>query len=238
MKARDLRLMAVALGGLALVVAARAGESTSQQDALTVDDASGSAVVASGGSGGADGGDSLLPGVDGELAGLAGAEAIRLVDFADVDQSGETCSEGLEGETPSVIPVEQGESAVLDPDRVVQLEVDGAEAYGDLDGDGGDEALVRAVCAFGANGTQETVQVWDLDSGRPEASASLAEPPASIESRFAPTVNDVAIQDGSVVVTWDSYSDGAAHCCPDEQTRFTYELVGHELLLIGAPSSD
>lgn len=220
------------------MVAARAGESSSGEDAVTVDDPSDSGVVASGGAGSSDGGGSVVPGIDGSLAGLAGHDAIRLVDFADIDQSGETCDEVLEGNAPGVIAVDEGESDVLDPDRMARLEVEGAEAYGDLDGDGGDEALVRAVCAYGANGTQETLQVWDLESGRPEAQASVAEPPASIESRFTATVSDVAIEEGQVVVTWASYSESAAHCCPDEHTRFTYELIGNELLLIGALQSD
>jgi hypothetical protein len=224
---------------LALVVAARSGESSSGDDAVTVDDPSDTGVVASGGNGGGanEAAGSLVPGVDGAPDGLVG-DAIRLVDFADIDQSGETCSEGLGGDAPGVIAVDQGESGVLDQDRLTRLEVEGAEAYGDLDGDGSDEALVRAVCAFGANGTQETLQVWDLDSGRPQAEASVAEPPASIDSRFPAQVSDVGIEEGRVVVTWASYGDDTPHCCPDEFTRFTYELIGNELLLIGTSESD
>jgi hypothetical protein len=224
--------MAIALGGLALVVAARTGES--EQDAVTVDDSSDGGVVAGEG----DGGSSSLPGLADDLPGLAGDQAVRLVDFADIDQPGETCSEGLEGETPGVIPVEQGESALLDPERIVRLEVKGAPSYGDLDGDGDDEAVVHAVCAYGANGAQDTVEVWDLDSGRPRAAASLAEAPASIESRFPPVARDVTIEDGEVVVTWDAYSERTPRCCPDRQAEVRYDLIGDQLLLTGAPETD
>jgi len=228
--------MAVALGGLALVVAARAGEPPGE-DAVTIDDSgadsSGAATVAAG-----DGGSGALPGLTGDLPNLAGDQAVRLIDFADIDQPGDTCAAGLAGDVPRVISVEGGESGLLDPDRLVRLNVDGVVGYNDLDGDGSDEAVVHAVCTYGANGEQDTIQVWDLDSGRPQATASLAEPPAAIESRFPPTVNNVAVEDGAVVVTWDSYGAAAPRCCPDQRTRVRYQLVDDELTAAEASAAE
>jgi hypothetical protein len=231
MNARGLRLMAIALGGMALVVVARTGEPAGQ-DAVTAHD--GASTVVAGDGGGA----SAVPGLAGGLPELAGDQAVRLIDFGEVDQPGAACSAGLAGEAPALIPVEGGASQVLDPGSFARLEVEGAVAYGDLDGDGGEEALVHAVCAFGANGQADTIQVWDLGSGRPEATASLAEPPASIQSRFPPTVGDVTIEDGAVVVTWDSYSAGAPHCCADQHSQVRYQLVNGELLVTGGSTSD
>lgn len=235
MKARELRLMAVALGGLALVVLARTGE-PARQDAVTVDDSSGTSgasVVA-----GEGGGNSALPGLASGLPALAGDQAVRLLDFGDLDQPGASCAEGLAGEQPGSIPLEEGQSGVLDPDRFARLSVDGTVDYGDLDGDGTEEALVHAVCTYGANGTEDTIQVWDVDSGRPEAAASLAQAPASIESRFPPTVGDVGIDGEDVVVTWNSYSASAPHCCADQQTQVHYQLIDGDLVVTGASATD
>lgn len=223
--------MAVALGGLALVVAARTGE-PSHEDAVTVDDsadtADGGVVAAEGGVGGA-----ALPGVAGDLPALAGNDAVRLLDFADIDQPGDVCDQGLAGDAPGVIPVEEGQSAMLDPDRFTRLNVDGVVGYGDLDGDGSDEAVVHAVCTYGANGEEDTVQIWDLDSGRPEATASLAQAPASVQSRFPPQVNNVAVEGGTVVVTWDTWGETSPACCPEDQVQVRYQLDGDTLAVTG-----
>jgi hypothetical protein len=217
---------------LALVVAARTGE-PSHEDAVTVDDAAADSsdvgVVAAGG----EAGSASLPGVAGDLPVLAGDDAVRLLDFREIDQPGDACDQGLEGDTPGVIPVEEGQSDLLDPDRFARLNVDGVVGYTDLDSDGSDEAVVHAVCAFGANGAQDTVQVWDLGSGRPEATASLAEAPASIVAPFPPTVKDVAVEDGAVVVTWLYHGEGEPHCCPTLEAPVSYQLVGDALTVTG-----
>jgi len=231
-KSRDLRLMAIALGGLSLVVLARTGE-PARQDAVTVDDSAGSSVVAGDG-----GGSSAVPGLAAGLPAVAGDQAVRLLDFGDIAQPGASCGEGLAGEEPGTIAVEGGQSGLLDDDRFARLSVDGTVAYGDLDRDGTDEAVVHAVCSYGANGTEDTVEVWDVDSGRPEATASLAEAPESIQSRFPPTVGAVGIEGDDIVVTWDSYSATAAHCCSDQQTQVRYQLIDGDLVITGSSATD
>ena len=100
---------------------------------------------------------------DASTTGSVAADAptdIRAVDFGEVAPPGSACAEGLRFTPPAAIPVARGRSPVLDIGRFTRLEVDPDVAYGDLDGDGNDEAVVHVVCTYGANGAEDTVHVW------------------------------------------------------------------------------
>jgi hypothetical protein len=229
--------MAVALGGLGLVVAAH-GSEPHQKDAVTVESSASASgqgsVVAGGGDGPSGTGGSTLTGLGGNLQGVVNDPSIRLLDFGDIDQSGKACAGGPVT-APKVISVRQGESAVLDSDHVVQLKVDGDVVYGDVDGDGRDEAVVHTVCAFGANGAIDNIEVWDLDTGVAVAKTSVGEPPESLTGKFPPAVKSVAVKDGAIDVTWTHYADDDPNCCPSEQTTLSYLVTGNQATLVGNP---
>lgn len=222
--------MAVAMGGLALVVAARGGEGAGQDAGSN--DSSGGDVVA--------GGDATAVAAPGGLAGglsnLVSGRAIRLVDFEEVDQRGNACAQALP-DAPSTIRVTGGQSALLDEDMLVRLVVEGNAVYGDLDGDGHDEAAVHTVCEYGANGTQDQIQVWDLDAATARPRATLDQPPAGLDQGLPPTVKDVAVEGGQLAVTWQHYSEDAPRCCPDQETKVRYEVDGDELAPVGEPET-
>ena len=174
------------------------------------------------------------------LAGLGLAAAaptdIRAVDFGEVAPPGSACAEGLRFTPPAAIPVARGRSPVLDIGRVTRLEVDPNVAYGDLDGDGRDEAVVHVVCTYGANGAEDTVHVWaQARAGRTVHVASLTEPPRSITGPLPPAVEDVAVDGRQVEVTWTQYVAGDRNCCPSRLTTVTYELDGAGLDRVGRP---
>jgi hypothetical protein len=231
-KARDLRLLAVALGGFGLVVAAH-GSGPDQPASVTVEGHAGSSP---------DGGGNVVAGGEGVEFGGLGAnlqrvvndQSIRLLDFGEIDQPGDACAGGPV-QVPQVITVAGGASGLLDRDHVVELQVDGDVAYGDVDADGLDEAVVHTVCAFGANGAIDNVQVWDLDSGIAVAKASVGEPPASLTGPFPPTVTDVQVVDGTLEVTWTHYGDDDPNCCPSSQTTLQYVVDGSEVTQVGDP---
>lgn len=223
MNSRDLRLMALAGAGLALVFVARGAEG-SRHDALTIDDPD-------------------APSIDqaAVVVGPAAAspDAIRLLDFGEVDQLGGTCDDALSGTAPRVISVADGESEVLDEDLFVQLEVDGDVTYGDLDADGRDEAVVHTVCAYGANGAQDSVQVWDLDTGAAEVQATLGEPPPSVTGPLPPAVKAVDIEpDGTLAVTWTHYAADDENCCPSLESTLRYLVTGSQVTQVGAPDTE
>ncbi len=126
-----------------------------------------------------------------------------------------------------------GESALLDLGRLTRLEVDPDVAYGDLDGDGSDEAAVHVVCSFGANGADDSIQVWSVSNGSPAIVDTLSEPPARLAGPLPPAVKRVAITDGEVVVTWTRYADGDPECCPSQQIVLHYSLDDGTLHQVG-----
>jgi LppP/LprE lipoprotein len=165
------------------------------------------------------------------------SEVVRGLDFTTVAQPGDTCADALPDDTPGRIPVERGESQLLDVPSLTRLEVDGRVLYGDLDGDGDDEAIVRATCNFGANGAQDTVGVWSVDRRIPVLVDAVSAAPASVadDSRFPPAVHDVAVVDDELVVTFTTYTDDDPHCCPTGQATVSYQLDGGDLAAAGRP---
>jgi LppP/LprE lipoprotein len=163
------------------------------------------------------------------------AADIHAVDFGEVAPPGSACAEGLRFTPPAAIPVARGRSSVLDIGRVTRLEVDPDVAYGDLDGNGKDEAVVHVVCTYGANGAEDTVHVWTQRRGRPVHVASLTEPPQSVTGALPPAVAGVAVRGSQVAVTWTRYGADDPNCCPSQLATVMYELDGDALDRVGRP---
>jgi hypothetical protein len=175
-----------------------------------------------------------------EAAPVADAPAgftIRDVDFSQAAQPGSTCDDGLADAVPAAITLTRGASDLLDPRSVTRLEVDRAVGYGDLDGDGREEAVVHAVCHYGANGAQDTVQVWTAARGQRRLLDTLTGAPEAVAdaSAFPPAVVAVAVRGDEVLVTFTSYGDDDPHCCPSKQTEVRYQLDGGDLEPVGRP---
>lgn len=209
------------LGGLALVVAAQGSEQV-RHNAVTVDNAPGSPSVAQS---------------DTPASAVAGARSIRLVDFGEVDQRSEVCADGLADGALSRIGVSQGRSGVIDELRYTRLAVDDTVAYGDVTGDGIENAVVHTVCSYGANGTQHTLQVWDVSTGPARIAATITEPPAEVTGPLAPDVRSYQVDDGALEVVWSSYTDDDPNCCPSLETRIRYRMVGDQAVQLGEPET-
>jgi hypothetical protein len=178
------------------------------------------------------------PRADASATVTAAADApadIHAVEFGDVAPPGSACAEGLRFTPPAAIPVARGRSSVLDIGRVTRLEVDPDVAYGDLDGNGNDEAVVHVVCTYGANGAEDTVHVWTQRRGRTVHVASVTEPPRSVTGALPPAVAGVAVHGSQVEVTWTRYGADDPNCCPSQLATVTYELDGDALDRVGRP---
>jgi hypothetical protein len=178
------------------------------------------------------------PRADASPTASAAADApadIHAVDFGEVAPPGSACAEGLRFTPPSAIPVARGRSSVLDIGRVTRLEVDPDVAYGDLDGNGNDEAVVHVICTYGANGAEDTVHVWTQRRGRTVHVASVTEPPRSVTGALPPAVAGVAVHGSQVDVTWTRYGADDPNCCPSQLATVTYELDGDALDRVGRP---
>jgi hypothetical protein len=233
MTGRELRLLAVAGAGLALVLLARAGGEA--QPSVTVEGMEEEADVAvvAGSAGGTTA--PLAPHADlsDQLLELAGDQGIHFIDFDEVAQLPDLCDEGVDAETLASLPaieMSDGVSEVLDALNVSHLEVLG-ESFGDLTGDGRDEAAVHSVCRYGASGRQHEVQVWQSSDGVPTPAAVVPAP--ETDGPFPPDVSSVAIDDGVLEVTWAEYAEEDAYCCPSGETTLTYVLDGNEVVPAG-----
>jgi hypothetical protein len=221
-RARELRLLAIALGGLALVVAARGG-GEAPDDTASTDAPEGDVIT---------GGQTNVGGLGGGLSDLVSGRAIRLLNFSELDQRGSACA-AVPGEAPSTIQVSGGESSVIDEEWLSRLVVDEAALYGDLDGDGADEAVVHTVCEYGANGSQDQIQVWDVATGSSQPLATLDEPPDEISDGLPPTVKGVSVEGDSLRVTWSHYDEGEARCCPGLESVARYQVSDGEIEQVG-----
>ena len=159
------------------------------------------------------------------------------IDFTTVAQPGSACTEALRDDPPFLVLVEGGRSALLDDRTLTQLEVDPDVLYGDLDGDDADEAVVRVVCNYGANGAQDSVQVWTLAPRGPVVIDRISAAPADVAatSAFPPGVRSVELDGTEISVAFTHYADDDPNCCPSQQTEVRYQLDGAELETVGAP---
>ena len=109
-------------------------------------------------------------------------------------------------------------------------------AYGDLTGDGNDEAAIVLDCNAG---TRPIVFGWIYTLG--------ASGPAALSAvTFAGTVQatttsgaqllDVRIEASRVVSRWAVYANGDAACCPSSQATFRSRWDGRTLVSDGPPT--
>lgn len=91
--------------------------------------------------------------------------------------------------------------------------------YGDLTGDGHDEAVVRLTCTpDGSNGVADELQVFGPGSEL-LATPSLANPSGAA---FAPAIESLAVTDGRITGTAAVWGADDPHCCPSQTKRFTF----------------
>lgn len=168
------------------------------------------------------------------VAGAAPAgNAIRKVDFSAVAQPGNACAQGLSIAPPKRIAVDAGSSALLDLGRLTRLKVHRAVDYGDLNGDGADEAVVHAECSYGANGSEESVQVWAMRGGDPVLVDTVSPPSARVSGPLPPAVKNISVRKARVTVTWTSYAADDPFCCPTRQSVVRYRLTDGALHQVG-----
>ena len=86
--------------------------------------------------------------------------------------------------------------------------------------------MVHAVCAYGANGAQDTVQVWAVDDGEPVLVDTLGEPSARVTGPMPPALVDAAVDGhGELSRRGPRYADDDPNCCAARATTsLRYEL--------------
>ncbi len=98
-------------------------------------------------------------------------------------------------------------------------------AFGDLNGDGIDEAAVMVLENFGGTGNFGMLAIYSNVNGLPVFLTSVL-----IDDR--PMINGIVIEDGEVFLdaVTHGFDDGA--CCPTLQTTRRYTLVNNQLQMV------
>jgi hypothetical protein len=134
---------------------------------------------------------------------------------------------GLGGKAPP-IRVKDGEYARDKgvEDRVYFKVVD--VVFGDLDGDGQEEAVVETVCNTGGTGNFSDGIIFKLRNGRPAPVATLG-----MGDRADGGIDKIRVENGLIKV--GRYGGRSGACCPDYVETYTHKLAGGKLVDVGRP---
>lgn len=151
-------------------------------------------------------------------------QSIREVDFRNF-----TYSAGL-GDDPQKITVHDGECSVTEPeeDRLYFAIVD--VVYGDVTGDGIEDAIVQTIMNTGGTGQFSDGSIFILKNGKPEEIASLG-----IGDRADGGIHSIKIADGKIMVDRYGQDNGGA-CCPEYVESTTIKMTGGKFSEVGRPT--
>jgi len=145
---------------------------------------------------------------------------IRAVDFRNFTYDEACVGEGRR------ITVTNGEFSQGDEmDRIFFAVID--VAYGDLTGDGVDEAIVRTICNTGGTGQFSDGSVFVMRAGKPVEVATLG-----IGDRADGGIHDLRIENARIVVERYGQEHSGA-CCPEYIETYRLRLDGTRLASAG-----
>jgi len=163
------------------------------------------------------------------------AAAIAQSDIHSVDFKNFTYSAHCASDTPETMTVKDGEFSKETPqdgyvDRLYLQVTD--IAYGDLNGDKLDEAIVLTVCNTGGTGNFSEGFVFAMKGAKAVMAARIGG-----GDRAYGGLRSTRVENGQLIVdSNDPGKDGAA-CCPELILTTTYKLVGNKLTKVGKETS-
>lgn len=102
------------------------------------------------------------------------------------------------------------------------------KAYGDVDGDGKDEALVFSICNTGGTGQFTEGFLYSLKEGKPELLDRIAGGDRAYGGLFGGK-----IAGGKITIERYDVGEAGGACCPEFAVTETYEWNGDELREVG-----
>lgn len=150
---------------------------------------------------------------------------IRRIDFNNFTYQAFCGGSQPDGETTK-ITIKDGKYEGSGDDFPSYFEAD-ADAYGDLDGDGREEAAVSSLCNTGGTGQFSEGYVYTLKNGKPFLLAHFEG-----GDRGFGGLQSVRIKNGFLFV---ERSDGEANCCAEYSLTTKYRWNGEKLVEVGKP---
>lgn len=153
------------------------------------------------------------------------AQAIRKVDFRNF--SYQTCFD--EEKKSTHITKGKYSREIKDGDIKYSVYFEVREVvYGDLDGDGKEEAVVETLCNSGGTGQFTDGLVYRLQNGKPVQIGNVG-----VGDRADGGIHEIKIVNGLLKVS--RYGGNSGACCPDFIETSTLKLTGKGLVEVGKP---
>ena len=152
-------------------------------------------------------------------------KSIRKVDFQNF-----TYEPLCLGDAPTTVKVKNGKYAEKGSAEF-SFEVNGA-LYGDINGDGKEEAVIKADCWMGGTAHPTEGFIYGMRNGKP---ALLTRIEGGDRGRDG--LVNVEIKNNLLVVEQNDDGELGADCCPEFITTTKYRLRGNKLVAVGKPSS-
>ena len=154
-------------------------------------------------------------------------------DIHSVDFKNFTYSAYCAGDQPEKISVKNGEySKETQMDGYVDriyFNVFGI-SYGDLNGDGSDEAVILSVCNTGGTGNFSEGYIYSQKAGKPFL---LTHIPGG--DRAYGGLRSAKVENGILTVDSNDPGENGGNCCPEFAVTNRYRLIGGKLVVQGKP---
>ena len=170
----------------------------------------------------------------GAAAAQKGAANIRGVNFLNYTYRSSLCSENFQ--LPEAFKTRKGK--YRDKQSYAEIK-NGKVVYGDLNGDGREEAIVHIACGdFTGNFSSSDVFVYTMKKGKVELLSKINSNAMETDYKgfypegFLVTLKGVTIVKGRMIV--EAYADGS-NAGPTHIATMNYELIGSGANLTGKP---
>lgn len=159
---------------------------------------------------------------------IFGQRSVREVDFKNF-----TFVPYCTGETPENVTVKNGEFSEEKPedgyvDRFYFKVYDAS--FGDLNGDGREEAVILSVCNTGGTGNFTEGFIFGIGGGKPRL---LARIPGG--DRAYGGLRTARVEKGLLVVESNDVGELGGACCPEVIVTSHYRLSGDKIAIVGTP---
>ena len=166
---------------------------------------------------------------------VLGSSAFAQNDIHSIDFKNYSYSAFCAGDEPESLTVKNGEFSKETPhdgyvDRLYFVVTD--VAYGDLNGDKRDEAIVLTVCNTGGTGNFSEGFVFTMKG----AKATIASRIPGGDRAYG-GLRTTRVENGLLIVDSNDPGKNGAACCPELIMTTTYKLVGNKLTKVGKPTS-